>query len=127
MVALLILAFGLLGIARLQAVLRVHADAAAQRAAAIRLAQAEIESMRAAPGEPAVAGAAQADTTGDADPAVGYTLERRVEPIAGGRADALSIVVRWRDRGGQPQQAVLSTIIARADPALGAALPGWRQ
>jgi Tfp pilus assembly protein PilV len=129
LLAFLALSLGLLGIARVHAEMRAHADLARQRGEAMRIAQARMETLRGfvVLGESATS-RAYADIAAHAPASVPgtttlYVVERRVETIADGLASSVTVVVRWRGRGGEPQRATLSSIVARSEPALEAAAP----
>lgn len=120
LIAFLVLSLGMLAVLRLQPALRQHAEVTRQRAEAIRLAQEDIEGLRAlAPAAPI------ADTTRDVEPgALGsprYTLERRIEASGFAPARAVIVTVRWTPRDGSAQQVRLPTLISGIDPVVGAA------
>ncbi|HKX41775.1 MAG TPA: prepilin-type N-terminal cleavage/methylation domain-containing protein [Burkholderiaceae bacterium] len=131
LLSFVILAFGMLGIARLHVDLRAHADLARQRTDATRIAGEDMERLRAfsvlgssgaAPSYAAIATASieVADSTGGA--ATRYTIERHVATIAGEQAADVAVVVHWTDRRDGAQHAALNSVIARSDPVLAAAL-----
>ena len=139
LVALLIMAFGMLALVGLQGNLRRSADIAKQRGEATRLAQIEMESLRAysvlahpdpanqAAGVLAFADIATLDPNTDAgDPASNavFTLTRTVTPWAQAQSQQTAVRVRvdWLDRGAGAQFVLLDSIISRADPGLSAAL-----
>lgn len=132
LIAFLVLALGTLAVVRLQAQLRLGADDARQRSEAVRLAQREIEAARAfsvidaRPGARAWADIASGTRVHTADAARGgnadYTVSREVAALPGATGRSLSVSVDWADRAGRPRQVRLDTIVARADPALSAAL-----
>lgn len=114
LLGLLVLTLGLLAVLRLQPELRRHAELARQRSEAVRLAQAEVESLRAAPGAPA-------EDDRLVDPALAstrYRLVRRVDAAAWPNAVALAVSVQWNAPDGAPQQLTLATLLATLDPAL---------
>jgi type IV pilus modification protein PilV len=127
LIAFLVLSLGMLAVARLQPMLRQHADLARQRSEALRLAQDDIERLRAFAGVASSAGVrsydeiATAERTVDAatDPAAStlYRLVRRVDAaLPSGKQ--VAVTVDWRDRAGAVQQVSLATVIAGLDPAL---------
>ena len=130
LLSFLVFAFGMLGIARLHADLRAHADLARQRTDAARIATEEMERLRAfsmlAPSagvrsydEIAATSAIALDSD---DMPTRYAIDPRVTAIAGDQASAVTLTVRWNDRRGDAQHATLTSVIARSDPVLAAAL-----
>lgn len=128
LLAFLVLSLGMLAIARLQSDLRSHAELARQRSEAVRVAQQEIETLRAYSVLTASAGARSYDqivtstSTIDSVASTRYELARQVDPSSDGRAASLTVTVRWNDKHGEPQHTALSSVIARSAPALAAAL-----
>jgi Tfp pilus assembly protein PilV len=129
MVALAVMAFGMLTIVGVQSTLRLNGDIAKQRSEATRIAQEELEESRgfqvidSAPGE--VAWADIGNRTRPVNPNNGntsYTVQRVVRTVADEPSKALQVTVSWFDRSGQPQQVSLSTGIAAAAPALSGTL-----
>ena len=123
LIALLVLSLGMLALTRLQTGLRVGADAARERSEAVRLAQLDIEDLRAftdLDGWAAIVDAATDVTpTGST---TRYTLERVVETHAEPALKAVRITLRWNDRHGSAQQLQLDTLIGGHDPALSGGL-----
>ena len=132
LIAFLILALGMSAIARLQFQLRFDAEIARQRSEAVRLAQQEIESLRAFDTLSATAGATSFDAiasavqTVDAPAARGATTSYRVmrDVAAAGTlpAKALRVAVSWTDRRGDVQRIALGTLLAGIAPASSGAL-----
>jgi Tfp pilus assembly protein PilV len=129
-VAMAVMAFGMMAIVGLQATLRLNSDVAKQRSEAVRIAQEAIEDWRAFTSMPAAAGEmAYADIDTLADVAVAgyttntaYTLTRSVSSAFGDSLKSIQVVVSWTDRNGQLQRVELDSIIARVDPALAGTL-----
>ena len=123
LLALLVLSIGLVALSRLQLDLRDTAEAARERSIAVRLAQADIEGLRAfvnPAGWAAIDNAAvDATPTGST---TRYMLERRVQTLAEASHKSVTVTLHWTDRRGAPQQLQLATLIAGADPALSGAL-----
>jgi Tfp pilus assembly protein PilV len=117
-VAMAVMAFGMMAIVGLQTTLRQNSDIAKQRSEAVRFAEEAIEQWRAY----STLGAYDAITIGeDTDPPVSgmnatYTLKRTVAPGQGWKS--IAVQVSWVDRAGQIQSVTLNSIIAAADPAL---------
>jgi Tfp pilus assembly protein PilV len=133
LVALLVLALTAVGIAQLQGHLRLSAEVARQRTEAVRLAQQDIESLRAfgalAAGTgttrsfEAIAGATRTvDAAGGYATPTRYTVTRTVDGAAMGGAKRVQVLVAWADRAGAPQQVALNTLIAAAEPSMSGAL-----
>lgn len=139
-VALAVMAFGILGVVGVQLTLRNNADIAKQRAQAVRIAQEAIEDWRgfttltlplptghalayediasAATTTVPTASAGVANTT--------YTITRWVEETTEPRGKSVRIQVAWTDRTGATQDVELSTRISGILPELSGAvsLPG---
>lgn len=145
LVALAVMAFGLLGVVGMQATLRFNADVSRQRAEAVRMAQEKMENLRsfgvlsgaAVPGDheyiDIIAG------TDNPAPPSGFanTAFTRVTTVINPSADdpkmkTVQVSVSWLDRrtasGGQPETVQLSSNIAEVAPELMASvgLPGDR-
>jgi type IV pilus modification protein PilV len=131
LVCLLVLTVGLAAVSRLQAHLRLSAEAARQRAEALRLAQNEMERLRAftqvaAGAGPSYAGIESREPVpmenASASASTRYTLERQVATVAAPRYKAVTLTVRWSDRIGDAQQVELPSMVAGIAPALGGVL-----
>src|SRR5262245_18545143 len=133
MVALAVMAFGMLTVVGVQSTLRLNADISKQRSETTRIAQRTIEGDRAFVSMDVVAGqttwasianqaspvtvpstAAETNTT--------YTVQRQVVSYTDPPAKMLSVTVRWVDRSGLAQSVMLRSAIAAAAPALSGAL-----
>lgn len=128
LLAFLVLSLGMLAMTRVQSDLRAHAELARQRTEAVRIAQQDIETLRAYSVLGTSAGARSYDqitsaiTTVDSIAPTRYELSRQVGTSADGQAATVAVTVRWNDRRGEPQHMALSSVIARSAPALAAAL-----
>lgn len=128
LLAFLVLSLGMLAMTRVQSDLRAHAELARQRTEAVRIAQQDIETLRAYSVLGTSAGARSYDqitsaiTTVDSIAPTRYELSRQVGASADGQAANVAVTVRWNDRRGDPQRVALSSVIARGAPALAAAL-----
>lgn len=132
LVALLVLALGMLSVGRVQTQMRLNADLARQRSEAVRLAQEDLERMRAFSVLALTAGARSfadiADATTTIDAASGYAsntryqLTRTVTPAVAPNAKNASVSVNWFDRGGTAHQVVLNSVISGSNPAHSGAL-----
>ena len=115
LIAFLVVSVGLLAMTRAQSQLRLRGDLARQRSEAARLAQADIEGLRAFAMLTGGTGAATwdgiADATVDATPAgspTAYTLSRSVVE-AGAGYKAIRVTVAWTDTRGAAQRVRLAT------------------
>lgn len=132
LIAFLILALGMLAIARLQTHLRLNAEIARQRSEAVRLAQEDIEALRAFAVLAATSGVASFDAIASAsrtvDAASGYAtntaylVTRQIDNAGALQAKNLRVTVGWTDRAGNPQQVALASVIAGIAPAWSGAL-----
>ena len=126
LVAFLVISVGLLAMMRGQSELRHSGDLARQRSEAVRLAQADVERLRAFPALDGAAGwdviaGAMRDATPDGSPTA-YTLSRSVAVAGDAGYKAVRVTVSWNDSRGAAQQVRLATAIARHDPAYAGAL-----
>jgi Tfp pilus assembly protein PilV len=125
-VAMAVMAFGMMAIVGLQSTLRQNSDIAKQRSEAVRIAEEAIEDWRAfSTLATAVDRKAYDDITVGVLPDViktslnanaTYTLQRTVGPGQGWKS--IAVQVSWVDRAGQTQSVRLNSIIVAADPAL---------
>lgn len=132
LVAFLVLSLGMLSVVRVQTQLRLNSDVARQRSEAVRLAQEDLERMRAFSVIAARAGAnayaSLADSTTTIDASSGqpsntsYLLSRELTSADVPNSKNASVQVTWDDRTGAPQQVVLNTLISGSDPAYSGAL-----
>ena len=132
LVALAVMAFGMLAVAGLQATMRLNADIAKQRSEAVRIAQEAIESWRGFTvlDAPPAGEVAYADVTNDSAGAdvtglttnTTYSLQRGVTDDAALRRKVLVVNVRWVDRAGVAQAIQLNSVIASTLPELAATL-----
>lgn len=130
LIAFLVLTLGMLAIARVQAQLRLNAETARDRSEAVRLAQDEIESLRAfsvlaaAPGmrsfESIASATRQVGTGGTSQTA--YVVARQVDAVGALAAKNVVVSVRWADRSGAAQQVTLASVIAGISPGYSGAL-----
>jgi prepilin-type N-terminal cleavage/methylation domain-containing protein len=141
LVAMAVMAFGLLSVAGLQASLRNNADQSRQRAEAVRMAQVAVESSRTFSVLGVVAGSAAFDTIAAAGPndvtPANANTTFSVQTIVGDfpavgdeafvpRHKRFVASIDWRDRSDQIQTVRIGTIISSTSPELAAslALPG---
>ncbi|MEP7100276.1 MAG: hypothetical protein ABI781_07185, partial [Burkholderiales bacterium] len=132
LIAFLVLSLGMLAIARLQGQMRLGSEIARQRSEAVRLAQQDIESLRAfsvlatAPGTPSFEAIASETHTVDASAGyatnTSYLVMRQIDNAAALQARNARVIVSWADRNGGAQQVVLASVIAGTAPAYSGAL-----
>jgi Tfp pilus assembly protein PilV len=133
LVALVVLAFGILAVARVQAHLRLHADVARQRFEAVRLAQEDLELLRAFAVVPAASGplrswdgitnaATALDGASGAARNTTFQLDRTVRVLTAGPAKQATVSIAWTDRMGGTQRVLLDSMVAGTDPAFAAVL-----
>jgi Tfp pilus assembly protein PilV len=142
LVALAVMGFGMLGVVGMQVSMRSNADAAKQRAEAVRIAQSTMEDQRqfqrlSTGGTPdAAARAFEQIVDFDAAPFTGYSSNTTYNvsgtastvSAGGPKLKTVKVTVNWRDRSDQPQSVVLMSAIAGIAPDLAGslALPGDR-
>jgi Tfp pilus assembly protein PilV len=117
LVAFLVLALGMVAIARTQGTLRLDLDVARQRSEAVRLAQQELELVR---GIRPFAQLASASHAVDAE--VRFVIARQVVAVPPTNAKAASVTVDWTDRSGAARRYAIHSILEGSDPALVGAL-----
>ena len=139
LVALAVMAFGLLGVVGMQSTLRLNADVSRQRAEAVRMAQETMEEMRSfgvlsgAPGgEHDYTKIISSSATGVTTVAgfANTTFSRTVTVTTPGANDpkmkSIEVEVAWLDRrtatGGPEEKIKLTSTIAEVAPILGATL-----
>jgi Tfp pilus assembly protein PilV len=126
LVALAVMAFGMLGLVGLQSSMRLNADLAKQRSEAVRIAQERIEQSR---GYATLAGGsdsfASIDTVSTPQAVTDYTTNTTytwTTNVATTSSDppmkSLEVRVVWTDRNDQAQEVVLRTRIAGVAPEL---------
>lgn len=134
LVALAVMAFGMLGMAGIQSTLRANSDIARQRAEAVRIAQETIERARSYTIVPTVGvpvpGRVYYDSLNSvaAETVTGYTTNTvytrtvTVTTTAPQNYKAVTVDVTWTDRSDTTQQVRLATAVHRSPPELSAAL-----
>lgn len=130
LVALAVMAFGMLALVGVQATMRLNSDVAKQRGEATRIATEEIERLRGFRNILSVAGEqpyssydgmVNGTPTYEAAGGVGnttYTITRTVITAAGLPYKSIAVQVSWTDRSNQSQSVTLETVISGTDPAL---------
>lgn len=131
LVALAVMAIGMLGIVGVQTSLRANSDLAKQRSEAVRMAQQQVEHFRGFSQLPASSasspGLGYADFTNGSETLTGsnasYTRSWTFSALAASQAGrTLKVSVEWADRASAPQSVTLATVIAGIAPELGATL-----
>ena len=139
LVALAVMAFGLLGVVGMQSTLRLNADVSRQRAEAVRMAQETMEEMRSfgvlsgAPGgehdyTKIISSSATGVTTvaGFANTAFSRTVTVTTPGANDPKMKSIEVEVAWLDRrtatGGPAEKVKLTSTIAEVAPILGATL-----
>lgn len=142
LVALAVMAFGLLGVVGMQVTLRANSDVAKQRSEAVRIAQATVEDWRAfeqltgaggvADFDADVADQAPASVPGLTNANTTFVRSAVVMPAAmaasAPRLKTVTMSVTWQDRNDQPSSVSLVSSIAGIAPELAGSLglPGDR-
>ena len=134
LVALAVMAFGMLALVGVQSTMRLNSDLSKQRTEATRIASEEIERLRSftsvavVAGQPGVSydeiddrvveGYVPPDGIGNTT----YRVVREVGPMPGSRQMAVTVQVQWTDRTNVQQTVTLDSVISRTAPVLGALL-----
>ena len=130
LVALLVMALGMLAFAGLHSRLRLNSDTGRQRAEAVRLAEEDLENLRAFNSlanydATVVTGTLASKSTFASDiqttQNATYSISRSVVNTSD-RMRQLRVIYQWLDRSGASQQVVLRSTVARIDPKLAAAM-----
>jgi len=122
-VAFFVLAAGSVAVAALQRELHVAADVSRERSQALRVAEDDVEQLRAfatiegPPGTRSYAAIASAVVEAASAPGTTpYRIERSVDAVAFAGAKATRVAVRWSDRRGGENAIVLHGFVAALDP-----------
>ena len=130
LVALAVMAFGMLALVGVQATMRLNSDVAKQRGEATRIATEEIERLRGfirirvIDGEPlytsydGILGGTPVYAAAGGVGNTAYTVTRIVNTAAGAPLKSIAVRVNWFDRSDQAQSVTLETAIGGTDPAL---------
>ncbi|MBN8503443.1 MAG: hypothetical protein J0L58_03130 [Burkholderiales bacterium] len=134
LVAMLVMAFGMMSVAGIQGRLRYSGETAKQRAEAMRVAQVELERLRGfvalertdgIPDDAVVFNEIQNDRYTVESLTTAYQFTRTVTPLPGGAVDVL-LNVSWRDRSKGEEDDPLSvnwrTALVPVDPSLASSL-----
>ena len=127
LVAMAVMAFGMLALVGVQSTLRVNADLAKQRAEATRLAEQQLESVRGfltvgsgsgASTEYDNIGTVAAVTITQAESNTEYVRKLTVTAQGDGLHKTLRVDVTWKDRYGNDRSVVLRDVLTRSAPML---------
>jgi type IV pilus modification protein PilV len=121
LIALVVMAFGMLALAGMQITLSRSGDVAKQRTEATRLAQRQIDQLRAYTSIAAAAshpivwdGLAGSTTTATTN--ANYTITTAFGSTASAPMRPFSVTVTWNDRAGELQAVTLASVISKTDP-----------
>lgn len=117
LVALLILGLSALSLSGVQSLLWLNGETARQREHALLVATQQLEAVRAQARTvyDQVVSLPPTDTKPDAT-GTAYALTQRVTAGEHMPYKTVSVVVRWSDRSGRPQNVVLGTVVSRPTP-----------
>ncbi|WP_395699203.1 prepilin-type N-terminal cleavage/methylation domain-containing protein [Aquabacterium sp.] len=136
LVAMAVMAFGMLAIVGVQSTLRINADLAKQRAEATRIAEQQIEAIRAfrtvgsgnagaseydnlvSQGTPATITLPESNTS--------YQRTVAITPQADGIQQTVKVLVTWTDRYDVERRVVLRDVISRTAPTLSGLVSAMR-
>jgi Tfp pilus assembly protein PilV len=118
LIALLVVVVGVVGLIKFQSSVRLNSDVARQRTEALRMAQNDMEHVRAA------AAADIQSATRSVTPAAANASFQIARQVTASAADSktVQVTVSWLDRNGGAQQVALTSLIAAQPPALTGAL-----
>ncbi len=121
LIALLVVAVGVVGLLKFQSNSRLNSDVARQRTEALKLAQNNIEQMRSA--KDADIQSANRTVAADASNTANATFQvARVVTASAAASKTVQVTVTWTDRSGAAQQVELSSLVAAQAAALTGAL-----
>jgi type IV pilus modification protein PilV len=119
LIALLVVAVGVVGLLKFQSNSRLNSDVARQRTEALKLAQNDIEQLRAAN---AAADIQSVNRTVAPDVSNATFQVAREVTSSAAASKTVQVTVSWTDRSGAAQQVVISSLISVQPPALTGAL-----
>ena len=108
LLAAAIVGFGMLAPGQFHRTMRAHADEAATRSAAVRIADDQLDALRRHADPAALTDATTALGAG----AARFTLERRLGAVDGAQRP-VRLIVRWTDRTGTPHAVGVESALAR--------------
>jgi hypothetical protein len=121
LIAMAVMAFGMLAIVGVQSTLRFNADISKQRAEATRIAEEELELLRAfgnLANFDAISPVLNEELAANSLLNTTFTRTRNVAFATDNRSRVIEVVVQWVDRTGLTQTVRLYDMIARVDPML---------
>ena len=134
LVALAVMAFGMLSMVGVQGTMRLNSDTAKQRTEAMRIASEDIERLRAFTTltpqvdqvnlsyDEIVSRTVEAYAPPDAIGNASYRVVRTVNQVPGARQKVVTVQVSWTDRSNTLQSVTLDSAISGTDPRLGGLL-----
>ncbi|MBI5258324.1 MAG: hypothetical protein HY855_17600 [Burkholderiales bacterium] len=136
LIAMAVMAFGMLALVGVQSTMRFNADVARQRAEAARIAEQEVERLRSFvtvgtgstdSTEFDALATADASTVNLAQANTEFTVTRTVVNGTDGLQRAVNVTVSWVDRGGTTRNVIVRDLVSRVDPALSGLLSTVRK
>jgi prepilin-type N-terminal cleavage/methylation domain-containing protein len=118
LVALVVMSLGMLAFAGLHARMRLNSDIARERSEAVRLAQRDMEDLRAYVDLPAYDAIAANSSLSAVGTTTTFTIARTVDS-SNSLMKQLRVAYSWTDRAGQAQTVVVRSTVARSDPKIG--------
>jgi prepilin-type N-terminal cleavage/methylation domain-containing protein len=119
LIALAVMAFGMLALSGMQTSLSRNADVAKQRSEAVRLAQARIENMRSFTGISTGAinwNGLDALANDSSTTNTTYTIASTMGGVDTDSLRTVNVTVSWNDRTGAAQSVSMSSVISQTDP-----------
>jgi type IV pilus modification protein PilV len=122
LIALLVVAVGVVGLLKFQSNSRLNSDVARQRTEALKLAQNEIEQLRSGNAAADIQSANRSIAPDTNNPANATFQVAREVTASAAASKTVQVTVSWTDRSGAAQQVVISSVISAQPPALTGAL-----
>jgi type IV pilus modification protein PilV len=121
LIALVVMAFGMLALAGMQVTLSRSSDVAKQRTEAVRLAQRRIDELRsftsiAVSASHPISWDGMAGSTTTTTTNATYSIVTAFASTASAPMRPVSVTVSWTDRANEVQSVMLSSVIAKGDP-----------
>jgi type IV pilus modification protein PilV len=121
LIALIVMAFGMLALAGMQITLSRSSDVAKQRTEAVRLAQRRIDELRsftsiAVSASHPISWNGMANTTTTTTTNATYTIATTFGSSASAPMRPVNVTVSWVDRANETQAVALSSVVAKTDP-----------
>jgi type IV pilus modification protein PilV len=122
LIALLVVAVGVVGLLKFQSNSRLNSDVARQRTEALKLAQNDIEQLRSVSSAADIQNASRSVAPDTKNPANATFQVAREVTASAAASKTVQVTVGWTDRSGAAQQVVISSLISVQPPALTGAL-----